>query len=307
MGKMVRSPSSDNEAHSSRIDIFLITSGKSGYHYTLDLLLKPVIQIDDFGRIDAITLHGFHSSLLACGDSAGLIRLINTRQRATLVKDIRCWDLLTAISMNEKFVLAGTCRGGVSLFDHNGNEMHRLIAGNDPVRSVSIRGCELLAATGSAIYSWELRGPGEPLASKFYPIKPGADVIWACFNPFELTGSYLIGTACHWPRWERKFRPILRKEYGLGDTEYLLSVRRSIWGGIWGSLVMCARDLRSSQPIRRVYLGRNETPQMLWLGPSRLFAIYPERNRVMKAEFGIDGTGVHSPYLESVSLDVSNA
>jgi hypothetical protein len=74
---------------------------------------------------------------------------------------------------------------------------------------------------------------------------------------------------------------------------------------LWG-FVVCVRNLKSNMLIRQAILNKIKAPKVLWLGPDRLFAIYPGSSKIMKAEFCIDDTGVQRPYLESVSLNLSD-
>lgn len=202
--------------------------------------------------------------------------------------------------MNDKYILVGSANGNVSLFDRQGVKKHRLMAGGGFVHSTSIYGSQLLAAGERNVYGWEVCDPGERVAPTVSTQRQHKGVAWACFNPFA-AGDYLIGMAGgHRPRWKKSFRPMLRRDCGPDDSEYLLSVRRILWGS-----VVCVRDLKSNGLIRQVLLDKMKAPQVLWLGPDRLFAIYPGSSKIMKAEFCIDDTGVQRPYLESVSLDVS--
>jgi hypothetical protein len=254
--------------------------------------------VDDFGRTGNITCHGFDTYLLACGDGEGRVKLIHTQKRI-LVRNMRCRDLVTSISMNEDFILVGSSTGDVCLFDRQGIKKHQFLAAGQFVHSTSIYGSRFLAATEQNVYSWELESD-EQSFSTISRQRRSEHVAWACFHPL-VKGRYLIGVRGHWPRRNKDFRPILRNEYDSQGREYMLSVRKRVWG----SSVVCVRDIYSGQLIRQVLLKKSEAPEMLWLGPNRLFAIYPDSNSVMKAEFCIGDKGVQRHYLESVALGVA--
>ena len=226
------------------------------------------------GLVPPVVCHGFHSNRLTCGHAASLT-VIDTRQRA-LLRNIQLGprDTISDLSTSEKFVAAGTIEGKVYLFDYTETNRLNFTAG-DYVYSVSIRSSMVLAATSSRIYIWRLDKSGLPLGLKSYSINPLDDIMWACFNPFEgRSGSipFLLGRSGQGPTWERDFRPMIKRRYGLVGRELMLSVTGD------SEKNLNIRDLPSKRIIRSIPLKRE--PQMVWSDHRNLFVVYVDSSRI---------------------------
>lgn len=95
--------------------------------------------------------HGFHSNLLVCGNIDGSIQLFDTQQEI-LFRQIRLEsNTISDISMNRKFIIAGTIRGAVHLKTHTGVNKYSFKT-NAYIHSVSISDLTILSATRRQVY-----------------------------------------------------------------------------------------------------------------------------------------------------------
>lgn len=107
---------------------------------------------------------------------------------------------VTSISMNEKFILAGLSNGNVSLFDRQGIEKHRLVAGGGFVHSTSIYGSQLLATAERTCTAESFAA----LVSHSLPIFHRNAGIKASRGPALIPlwqGTISLVPRCDWPRW----------------------------------------------------------------------------------------------------------
>ena len=153
-----------------RTDIFIITELNSplrycGHRLDTDLVTQQELELTPFLRIldesyssnlCSITCNGYYSDTLVLGDDAGRLHLIDTRNRHEAKRiSYQRDDMITDISMNPKFILAGTENGFLGLWDCKGDQKFEFQA-EGFIHNVSIHGNRILAETNSNVYIWEL-------------------------------------------------------------------------------------------------------------------------------------------------------
>jgi WD40 repeat protein len=207
-----------------RTDIFVITYKQTGYRFNANLNLKQTLSLRE--HCSSLSCHGFHSNLLVCGNIDGSIQLFDTQQEI-LLKQIRLGnDTISDISMNSKFIIAGTIGGAVHLRTHTGVHKYSFKT-NDYIHSVSISESTILVATRRRVYIWNLDKRGRPYNRQNFALDPTDEAQWACFNPFwrrHGKATFLIGSPGSSPKWERQVRPIIKRIYGSTELEYALSI-----------------------------------------------------------------------------------
>jgi WD40 repeat protein len=277
-----------------RTDIFVITYSQTGYRFDASLNLKQTFSLR--GYCSNLSCHGFHSNLLVCGNIDGSIQLFDTQQ-GILFKQIRLGnETISDISMNEKFIIAGTIGGAVHLRTHTGVYKYNFKT-NDYIHSVSVSDSTILAATRGRVYIWNLDKRGRPYNRQNFALDPTDEAQWACFNPFGHPGKapFLIGSPGRWPKWERQVRPIIKRIYGSTELEYALSI-----SGKEGKRLKI-RNLESKRLIRTMIL--KETPRMLWSDHESIFVVYSGAKWVEMTDVGNQLSIAHGrACLESVSL-----